>query len=122
MGRSSIEGRPFFFTTTYCMRLAAPVNEFLPDSYRVEIQAGWLPMGRKPNENPPIPLEIGLAPPTFAALQQLVKIGYGQNPTEVARYLIQREVDDLRRSRVIPPPDAANSPSTDAKPGDAPLR
>ena len=60
-------------------------------------------MGRKPNENPPKKVDIAIAPATYAALQQLVKIGYGQTPTEVARYLIQREVDDLRRTGVVKP-------------------
>lgn len=58
-------------------------------------------MGRKAAENPPKSVDVKLPQVTYAALSQLVKAGYGQNPTDVARYLIQREVDDLRRSGVI---------------------
>ena len=58
-------------------------------------------MGRKPNENPPKNVDVALSQPTYAALLQLVKAGYGQTSTEVARYLIQREVDDLRRAGVV---------------------
>jgi hypothetical protein len=59
-------------------------------------------MGRKPNENPPITVEIGLPPEEYACLEYLKKEGYGNNPTEVARYLIRRELDDLRRTGVLP--------------------
>lgn len=60
-------------------------------------------MGRKANENPPKTVEVGLPPEEYACLEYLKKIGgYGGNPTEVARYLIRRELDDLRRAGVLP--------------------
>jgi hypothetical protein len=38
--------------------------------------------------------------------QRLVEIGtYGSNPTEVAKYLILREIDDLTRAGVLKPQD-----------------
>lgn len=59
-------------------------------------------MARKPNENPPKKLEVGLPPEEFACLEFLRRLGgYGSNPTEVARYLIRRELDDLRRAGVL---------------------
>ena len=58
-------------------------------------------MGRPKSEKPTKPLEIGLPVAAFEALRELVKKGYGQTPTEVGRYLIQREIDDLRRTGVI---------------------
>jgi hypothetical protein len=59
-------------------------------------------MGRKKLEKPPKKLEIGLAPEIHGCLQKLQKMGgYGTTPTEVARYLIQRSIDDLRREGVI---------------------
>ena len=44
--------------------------------------------------------------PTLSSLQneyleQLIEKGYGKSKSEVARYLIQREIDDLLRSGVL---------------------
>jgi len=65
-------------------------------------------MGRKKNDNPPKCVEIGLPPEEFACLEFLKKVGgYGANPTEVARYLLRREFDDLRRAGVLPKPQAS---------------
>jgi hypothetical protein len=59
-------------------------------------------MGRKKLEIPPRKLEIGLAPEVHDCLQRLCKIGgYGTTPTEVARYVLQRGIDDLRRAGVL---------------------
>lgn len=41
----------------------------------------------------------------------LVGWGYGDNEAEVARYLIQRALDDLRRARVIPPRCECSKPN-----------
>lgn len=59
-------------------------------------------MGRKKLEKPPRKLEIGLAVEVHELLARLSKIGgYGTTPTEVARYLLQRGIDDLRRAQVF---------------------
>jgi hypothetical protein len=83
-------------------------------------------MARTRNEKPPKKVEIGFPPDEFACLEALKKIGgYGSNPTEVARYLIRRELDDLRRAGVLPvmlPAFSANTPSTDGKPDEPPPR
>jgi hypothetical protein len=34
-------------------------------------------------------------------LDQLVNLGYGKTPTDAARYLIDRGIDDLIRSKTI---------------------
>ena len=59
-------------------------------------------MGRKKLDNPPKKLEVGLPVEVHDCLGRLSKVGgYGTNPTEVARYLIQRSIDDLRRAGVL---------------------
>lgn len=59
-------------------------------------------MGRKKLENPPKKLEIGLPVEVHDCLTALSKIGgYGVTPTEVARYILQRGIDDLRRAAVL---------------------
>ena len=45
-------------------------------------------------------MEVTLDPNQFAELQELVG-RYGRTRTAVARYLIERELDDLRRSGVL---------------------
>lgn len=58
--------------------------------------------GRPRNEEPTKKVEPRLSPKAYAQLQRLVEIGnYGSTPTEVAKYLIQRELDDLLRSGVL---------------------
>ena len=77
----------------------------LDDIYGLEI----LPMadaskpkrGRPKNNAPSRKVEPTLAPEEFAALERLVDLGYGHNPTDVARYLIRRELDDLKRTGVL---------------------
>lgn len=59
--------------------------------------------GRKPNPNPGRKVEPTLAADTYACLEFLAGLRrYGANPSEVARYMILREVDDLTRVGVIP--------------------
>jgi hypothetical protein len=59
-------------------------------------------MPRKKLENPPKRIEIGLAVEVHDCLKTLSEIGgYGITPTEVARYLLQRGIDDLRRAGVL---------------------
>ena len=39
----------------------------------------------------------------YACLQRLARMGrYGSDPTNVAKYLILREIDDLTRGGVLP--------------------
>ncbi|MEE2690708.1 MAG: hypothetical protein VX640_04110 [Pseudomonadota bacterium] len=42
-----------------------------------------------------------LSPAQHEQLEQLRKKGYGKSKSEVARYLIQRELDDLIRAGVV---------------------
>jgi hypothetical protein len=64
--------------------------------------------GRPKNEEPTKKVEPRLQPKVFTQLQRLVEIGtYGSNPTEVAKYLILREIDDLTRAGVLNPQDGA---------------
>jgi hypothetical protein len=59
-------------------------------------------MGRKKLDKPPKKLEIGLPVEVHESLLRLSKIGgYGTTPTDVARYLLQRGIDDLRRADVL---------------------
>jgi hypothetical protein len=61
-------------------------------------------VGRPKNEEPTKKVEPRLPPAAFAQLQRLVEIGtYGSNATEVAKYLILREIDDLIRAGVLKP-------------------
>jgi len=59
-------------------------------------------VGRPKNEKPSKKVEPRLPPQAFSNLERLVQMGtYGSNPTEVARYLILRELDDLIRAGVL---------------------
>lgn len=56
-------------------------------------------MGRKPNAEKTRKVEPRLHPKAYKRLEMLVQEGtYGSNPTEVSKYLILRELDDLRRA------------------------
>jgi hypothetical protein len=56
------------------------------------------------NANPTRKVEFRVPLPTHARLEELAKIGhYGGNPGEVARFLMNRELDDLTRAGVLPP-------------------
>jgi hypothetical protein len=60
-------------------------------------------MPRPSYDQPPRHVKPSLPAGTYACLQWLAKMGrYGNNPTEVARYLILREVDELTRLKVLP--------------------
>lgn len=59
--------------------------------------------GRPPNSKPNQKVEPTLTPELYACLVKLAELGYAPTPTEVARYLISREIDDLKRSGVLPP-------------------
>jgi hypothetical protein len=60
-------------------------------------------MARKSNPNKADKVQPALAPQVHEYLEQLVVLGgYGNTKTEVARYLIHREIDDLIRAKVLP--------------------
>lgn len=58
--------------------------------------------GRPPNPTRSVKVEPSLDQPTLAALDALIERGYGKTRADVARYLIQREIDDLKRAGVLP--------------------
>lgn len=61
--------------------------------------------GRPKNQHPTKKVEPTLPANAYARLEALVEIGiYGSNPTEVARYLILRELDELLRQGVLKNP------------------
>ena len=62
----------------------------------------------RPKNNPPTKkVEPTIPADAYARLVELSKIpGYGNSPTEVARYLILREIDDLTRAGVLRPPES----------------
>jgi len=61
-------------------------------------------VGRPKNELPSKKVEPRLPAKAYAQLESLVEIGtYGASPTDVARYLILRELDDLIRAGVLKP-------------------
>jgi hypothetical protein len=60
-------------------------------------------MARSRNEQPSHAVKPLIPADAYACLQRLAKMGrYGSNPTDVARYLILREIDDLTREGVLP--------------------
>lgn len=67
--------------------------------------------GRPRNDAPGRKVEPTLNPEQFACLERLVLLGYGASPAEVARFLIQREIDDLKRSGLLPASAAGDSPA-----------
>lgn len=59
--------------------------------------------GRKRNETPGRKVEPTLQADAYACLQYLAALKrYGANPSEVARYMIMREIDEMTRAGVIP--------------------
>jgi hypothetical protein len=61
-------------------------------------------MARQRNATQSRKVEPTIPVPAYARLERLAKMGlYGANPSEVARYLIIRGLDDLTRDRVLPP-------------------
>jgi hypothetical protein len=60
--------------------------------------------GRPKHSEPTKKVEPRLPLKAYFKLQRLVEIGsYGTTPTDVAKYLILREIDDLIRSGVLKP-------------------
>jgi hypothetical protein len=66
-------------------------------------------MGRKPSKRKPHRLPLTLIEPTRGLLEKLVDTGgYGNNPTEAARTIIMRhlqELDDKGKIKLFPPLD-----------------
>jgi hypothetical protein len=60
-------------------------------------------MSRKPNANESKKVQPVLSAQFRRCLDQLVDLGYGKTPTEAARYLIDRGIDDLIRAKTIGP-------------------
>jgi hypothetical protein len=60
-------------------------------------------MSRKPNANVSKKVQPVLSAQFRDYLDQLVDLGYGKTPTEAARYLIDRGIDDLIRAKTIGP-------------------
>jgi hypothetical protein len=59
-------------------------------------------MAEKRNANPTRKVEFRMPLPSYGRLEALAKLGdYGGTPGEVARFLVNRELDDLRRAGVI---------------------
>ena len=58
-------------------------------------------MARKQNANKSRKVQPVLSAQFRRYLDQLVKLGYGKTPTDAARYLIDRGIDDLIRSKTI---------------------
>ena len=60
-------------------------------------------MARKQNATPSRKVEPSIPADAYACLQRLATLGrFGGNPTEVARYLLIRGIDDLTRTGVLP--------------------
>jgi hypothetical protein len=60
-------------------------------------------MARKPNPNQSSKVQPVLSAQFRRYLDQLVILGYGKTPTEAARYLIDRGIDELLRTKTIGP-------------------
>ena len=65
--------------------------------------------GRPRHKNPGKKVEPTLPPEAYACLEKLAKMGrYGSDPTNVAKYLILREIDDLTRAGVLDKPEKSS--------------
>jgi hypothetical protein len=60
-------------------------------------------VARKPNPDKSRKVQPVLSAQFRRYLDQLRVLGYGKTPTEVARYLIDRGIDDLIRAKTIGP-------------------
>jgi hypothetical protein len=60
-------------------------------------------VSRKPNQNVSKKVQPVVSAQFRRYLDQLVNLGYGKTPTEAARYLIERGIDDLIRAGTIGP-------------------
>lgn len=84
--------------------------------------AGTRSGGRKAATDASIRVAMRLPPDAVRCLEVLMREGYGNSPAEVAAYLVKREIDDLKRSRVLPrrsATEAAAPPSTEVEDGSA---
>jgi len=60
-------------------------------------------MAGKRNTNPTRKVEFRIPVPSYAQLEFLTRFGqYGGTPGEVARFLMNRELDDLARTGLLP--------------------
>ena len=60
-------------------------------------------VGRPRNDAPGKKVVPTFTPEQVACLEKLVELGYAPTPAEVVRYLVQRAIDDLKRSQLLPP-------------------
>jgi hypothetical protein len=60
-------------------------------------------VARRPNANKSLKVQPVLSAQFRRYLDQLVNLGYGKTPTDAARYLIDRGIDDLIRAKTISP-------------------
>jgi hypothetical protein len=58
-------------------------------------------LARKPNANKSRKVQPVLSAQFRRYLDQLVDLGYGKTPTDAARYLIDRGIDDMIRAKTI---------------------
>lgn len=62
-------------------------------------------MPRAKNRNETVKVQPTVSRQTFNFLEELVDIGnYGNTPTTVAAYLIQRAIDDMLRAKLLDRP------------------
>jgi hypothetical protein len=60
-------------------------------------------VARKRNANESKKVQPVLSAQFRRYLDQLVDLGYGKTPTDAARYLIDRGIDELLRTKIIGP-------------------
>jgi hypothetical protein len=60
-------------------------------------------MARRKNPAETVKVHPSMNPASHAHLEELVGFGYGNTATEVARYLIQKGLDELLQSGLIGP-------------------
>jgi hypothetical protein len=83
----------------FCARILVFVRRMVKALFRAYLG----PVARSENEKPTRQVKPWLPADAYACLEFLATLGrYGSNPTEVARYLLLREIDDLTRSNVLP--------------------
>jgi hypothetical protein len=58
--------------------------------------------GRKVAADASIRVAMRLPPDAVRCLEMLMSEGYGTSTAEVAAYLVKREIDDLKRTGVLP--------------------
>ena len=60
-------------------------------------------MARKANPTKSVKVQPSLHPEMVERLKELVGLGYGNTPTDVAKFLILRGIDDLLQTGLIGP-------------------